>query len=175
MQKSELAEGKNYAIRASPRDRQCRLAKVRYVGPTKAGKARVRHVEGALDALEEWVSTRTIMCRWADRKSFLRDEQHEHQLREASEQARDFVVESAISGVMEASGDSTGFNRTWSDDPDRIRRMWRRAGLETDPFKEPYGYVDRHGVAHLSYESALVWAIAFTATEPEPVLTWLEE
>jgi hypothetical protein len=174
MRQSDLEEGKNYALRENAANRSG-LLKVRYVGPARRGRVRVRYSDGNLNGLDEWVRTRSLMCRWADRKAFLRDEEREQKIREVSHRTRDFVVEEAISGVIEASGDVGGFRLTWTADPERIRRLWRRAGLETDPLREPYAYADRQGIIHLTYQSALAWAIAFAKAEPEPVLTWLED
>lgn len=71
---ADLVLGRAYAERAKPRDAECALRKIVFVGPARAGKAKIRHADGDLDGLEEWVPTRTLMCAWGERQAFLRDE-----------------------------------------------------------------------------------------------------
>ena len=40
---------------------------------------------------------------------------------------------SAISAVLTASGEYTGFSKPWTTDPDSARRFWARAGLDGLP------------------------------------------
>jgi hypothetical protein len=108
---TDLVMGRAYARRAKPQDAECPLRKTIFVGPARSGKVKIRHADGDLDGLEEWVPTRTLMCPWGARQAFLHDESRWNALLEAA--ARDFdpVVEQAISTVFEATGDkpaSTG-------------------------------------------------------------------
>jgi hypothetical protein len=84
---TELTAGLDYAHRPKPQDPGCRLQKVRFIGPARAGKAKVSHRDGEFDGLEEWVPTRTLLCRWAERSPFLRDESRWAALQQAA--ARD--------------------------------------------------------------------------------------
>jgi hypothetical protein len=59
---TDLAVGRSYAHRAKPNDAESLLRKIIFVGSVRAGKAKVRHADGDLDGLEEWVPTRTVMC-----------------------------------------------------------------------------------------------------------------
>jgi len=61
---TDLVAGRAYAERAKPNDAECALRRIIFVGPAKAGKAKIRHADGDLDGLEEWVPTRTVMCAW---------------------------------------------------------------------------------------------------------------
>jgi hypothetical protein len=63
---ADLVAGRAYAHRARPQDADCPLDKIILVGPAKAGKAKIRHADGDLDGLEEWVPTRTVMCLWGE-------------------------------------------------------------------------------------------------------------
>lgn len=172
---SDLTVGREYARRAQPRDAKCPLLKIIYIGPAKAGKAKIRHAEGDLDGLEEWVATRTLMCPWGKRQAFLRDESRWEALQQAA--ARDFdpVVEEAISTVFEATGDETGFIRVWTVDPERAHRLWRRAGLDGTPDQHPLAYTDRHGQLNLPYATALEFAQAFAAAESESCIHYIQE
>jgi hypothetical protein len=59
---ADLVVGRAYAERAKPNDAVCVLRKIIFVGPARAGKAKIRHADGDLDELEEWVPARTLRC-----------------------------------------------------------------------------------------------------------------
>ena len=46
---ADLVAGRAYAHRARPQDADCPLDKIIFVGPAKAGKAKIRHADGDLD------------------------------------------------------------------------------------------------------------------------------
>jgi hypothetical protein len=170
---ADLVPGRKYAVREQPR-RRGPLIRAAFVGPVRSGKAKVRWLDGEREGLEEWLLTRCLICPWGERREFLRDEERAAALSTASNEIDD-VVEEAISAVMEASGESGGFMDTWGDPPERVRRLWARAGLPGDPLGEPLAYVDRHGRGHLSALTALQWAKAFAGMEPETVGLYLEQ
>jgi hypothetical protein len=172
---TDLVTGRDYAQRTKPHDVNCPLHKVTFIAPAKAGKAKVRHADGELDGLEEWVPTRTLMCLWGERQAFLRDESRWNALQQAAARDYDPVVEEAISTVFEATGDETGFIRVWSVDPNRAQRLWRRAGRDGTPDQHPLAYTDRHGQLNLPYETALEFAQAFAAAEPEACIHYIQE
>ena len=172
---ADLVKGRDYAQRAKPTDASCPLHKVTFIGPAKAGKAKVRHADGDLDGLEEWVPTRTMMAPWGQRQAFLRDESRWNALQQAATRDYDPVVEEAISTVFEATGDETGFIRVWSVEPQRAQRLWRRAGLAGGPGRHPLAYTDRHGRLNLPWETALQFAQAFAAAEPESCIHYIQE
>lgn len=149
--------------------------RVRFVGPTRAGKAKVRYREGELEGLEEWAPTRGLVCPWSERSKFLKDEARAAKLQHEAARDHDPVVEEAISTVFEATGDESGFIRVWSVAPERARRLWRRAHLPGEPDHHPLAYIDRHGTMHLPYETALQFAHAPAAAEPEPCIHYLQE
>jgi hypothetical protein len=172
---TDLVEGRDYAQRAKHNDADCPLHKVTFIAPAKAGKAKIRHADGELDGLEEWVPTRTLMSLWVERQAFLRDESRWNALQQAASRDYDPVVEEAISTVFEATGDETGFIRVWSVDPARAQRLWRRARLDGAPDQHPLAYTDRHGRLNLPYETALEFAQAFAAAEPEACIHYIQE
>jgi hypothetical protein len=172
---TELASGLDYAHRLNPQDPECGFQKVTFIGSARAGKAKVRHQGGELDGLEEWVRTRTLMCRWGERSPFLRDESRWTVLRQAAARDHDPVVEEAISAVLDATGEENGFIRVWTVSPERARRLWRRAGLSGQPDHHSLAYTDRHGQMNLPYETALEFARAFAAAEPEPCIHYIQE
>jgi len=172
---ADLVKGRNYAQRVKPTDASCPLHKVTFIGPAKAGKAKVRHADGDLGGLEEWVPTRTMMAPWGQRQAFLRDESRWNVLQQVATRDYDPVVEEAISTVFEATGDETGFIRVWSVDPQRAQRLWRRAGLPGGPDRHPLAYTDRHAQLNLPWETALEFAQAFAAAEPESCIHYIQE
>lgn len=172
---AELVPGHDYAQRPRHRDPACALMQMRFVGPARAGKAKIRHCGGELAGLEEWVPTRTLLCPWPERSRFLRDETRRAALEEAAARDHDPVVEEAISTVFEATGDETGFTRIWSVNPERAGQLWRRAGLDGTPDQHPLAYTDRHGQLNLPYETALMFAQTFAAAEPEPCIHYIQE
>jgi hypothetical protein len=115
------------------------------------------------------------MCPWGDRRAFQRDESRWKALQEAAARDYDPVVDDAINTVLAATGDETGFIRVWTVDPQRAQRLWRRAGLEGSPDQHPLAYTDRRGQLNLPYETALQFAQAFAAAEPEPCIHYVQE
>lgn len=175
MHATDLIVGRAYARRPNQQGAESGLRKIIFVGPAKAGKAKIRHADGELDGLEEWVSTRTLMCPWGEREAFLRDESRWNALQEAATRDYDPVVEEAISTVFEATGEETGFIRVWTVEPRRAQRLWHRAGLEGSPDQHPLAHTDRRGQLHLPFETAFQFAKAFAAAEPEPCIHYLQE
>jgi hypothetical protein len=172
---ADLVAGNDYAWRSEPHNCECALRKVGFAGPARAGKAKVRHRDGELAGLEEWVPTRALVCPWAERAAFLRDESRGKALREAAMRDYDPVVEAAISKVFAATGDEGGFMKVWTVQPERARRLWRRAGLDGEPDQHSLAYTDRRGWMNLPYETALEFARAFATAEPEPCIHCIQE
>ena len=59
---TDLVAGRGYAQRAKPQDAGYPLRKIIFVGPARAGRVKIRHADGDLDGLEEWMPTRMLMC-----------------------------------------------------------------------------------------------------------------
>lgn len=172
MRREDIKVGSLYALRVNAVDE---LLKVKALRPPKRGQVKVEHLSGDDTGLQEWVKTRHLMCPWTQRKAFLRDEEQWALLRQVSREARDFVVEDAISSVLTATGEETGFQLVWRSDPAKVRRLWARAGLTDDPTHERYAFVDREGMLCLPYPAALRFAQAFAAVEPETCLLYVRE
>lgn len=131
---ADLAKGHDYAQRAKPVDAACPLLKVTFIGPARAGKAKIRHADGDLGGLEEWVPTRTLMAPWGQRQAFLRDESKWNTLQEAAARDYDSVVEEAISA--ERAQLSHHHLRTCRS---RRRTGPGRRGKKTAPARSPDG------------------------------------
>jgi hypothetical protein len=136
--------------------------------------AKIRWECGDLRGLEEWVSTRQLLCPWGERQALLRDRQRQDGLNKDSDMIFDPVVERAISLVLTATGEEGGFTRTWTLGLEKAQRLWSRAELPNDPRDEPLAFVDRRGQLHLGYAGALKFATAFAAAEPEACLQLID-
>jgi hypothetical protein len=174
MQSADLVPKRSYAWCESPRVTIPSLVRVKFIGPARSGKAKIRWEEGELSGLDDWVSTRQLLCLWKERKACLRDRERQARLDQDSDEAFDRVVENAISHVLTATGEEGGFIRAWTLPPDKADRLWQRAQLRDDPRHEPLAFIDRFGELHLGYRSALRFAKAFAAAEPEPCVHLIE-
>ena len=75
--RSQLVAGRKYALRARGKQMQSieGFVKVRYLGRAHRDQVSIRHEDGSLAGLEEWVRTRNLACAWSDRTAFLRDQE----------------------------------------------------------------------------------------------------
>jgi hypothetical protein len=169
---AELVPGAVCALRER-RDLDWPTERVEVVGPKpRAGKVKIRRLDGDHEGLEEWVPTRYLLCAWEERDACLHDERAEAALRQDQDDQSDKVMRDAIVAVMESTGEQTAsFWNGWSDEPAVIKRLWTRAGLTGNPLHHHHlAYKDRRGRWHLPYGSALTFATAFAKAEPESVL-----
>lgn len=175
VQSIHIVPGKAHAYRVPRSTANAAPVKVQVLASPRRGQVRVRHLDGELEGLEEWIKSRDMLCLWKERKAFLRDERNEDALRRVSEEARERVEEEAISNVITATGEAGGFIRSLTLSQAQAERLWARAHLPGQPHQEPYAYVDRTGRLHLPYLSALRLAKAFAAAEPEPCLLYIRQ
>jgi len=176
VQKTDLIAGRKYALRARGKKWPTidRLVKVRYLGRAHKDQITIRHETGPLTGLEEWVRTRNLACAWSDRTAYLRDQERSARLAGFDSQVGDRVTDDAISAVLTASGEYTGFAEPWTTDPDSAGRFWARAGLDGSPLEHHQAnYVDRDGQWRLSYLTALAACQGFAVAEPETVDLYL--
>lgn len=175
MRKSDLVAGRLYALRVRGRVSEDEpFVRVRFDGRVHMDQVHVRYESSDLAGLEEWVRTRHLAARWGDRKALLQDEERMAHLRTVSAETGDRVVEEAISAVFTASGEYGGFIRLWVTDPEPAQRLWDRARLSGNPLDHHQAnFVNRHGVWHLTFQTAQHAAEAFAAAEPEAVDLYL--
>jgi hypothetical protein len=85
----------------------CRHQRCRCCSKAKgrAGRVKVRHLEGELEGLEELVSAAHLRCRWKDWAKVEKDEQREQRLIEhlAAREPLEDVVLDAAEEVLEAA------------------------------------------------------------------------
>ncbi|MBF4766609.1 hypothetical protein ISU10_02365 [Nocardioides agariphilus] len=152
------------------------FVRVSYLGGAHKAQVKVRHENGSLAGLEEWVRTRDLACAWSDLATLVRDQARAARLDAADSQVWDQVTAEAISAVMIASGEYNGFARSWNTLPNTARRFWARAGLDGSPLEHhAANYMDLHGQWRLSFLTALAACQGFAATEPELVDLYLRD
>lgn len=178
MQADTMKVGRAYAYREK-RARGVPLAKVRLIDdmPGRRGKIKVRFEDGPHPGLEEYVSTRQIVCRWGDRKAVLRDEERREALDRHTAKVFDATLADAAGIVLEATGEPGGGmfgGRVYMAEAE-LQRIADRAGLDGAPVRlHRLGFIDRQGWANLPLEAGVALAQAFAAAEPETVLMYIE-
>jgi hypothetical protein len=175
----DLRVGARYALKLRPRVRDEPLHEVELVALVGRGaRVKVRHCGGELAGLEEFVFTRQVLFPWTELRAVLRDLDRLDQLQAASVGA-DPVVAEAAADVLEASGETTGFDhaeRGISIDLPSAKRLMARARLKGDPVDlAPEAFVDRQGELQLPYPAVERLARAFAAAEPDTILMWVDD
>jgi hypothetical protein len=174
----EIKPGGLYGLRGptSESDGTPTLVKVRASATRRGQKIKVGYVEGEFAGLDEWVATRNVLCSWAERRAFLRDERARRVLAAASAESHDKALEDAVGAVMGGTGDGSCYYRSsWDLSLAEAERLWARAKLAGRPEDEPNAYIDRRGELHMSFGTAVKFAQAFAAAEPEPCLLYMRE
>lgn len=181
MQTSALEIGRYYAYRKKRRQGKPQpdepLIKVKVLLKAHRGKVKVRHEDGELAGLEEFISCSNLVVPWGERKALLRDEQREQAL-EFHLGGRTNAVAQAASAVLESSGEPeayVGDNGYLCMPEDQLQRIADRAGVD-GPLEElhPLGFKARDGCIHLPVEAAEQIARALAAAEPENVMLYIE-
>jgi hypothetical protein len=171
MEGHQVEVGRTYAFREK-RSTSSPMLKVKLLDKIgRKGKAKVRFEDGPHPGLEEYVSTRQVVCSWGDRKAVLRDEEREGRLVEYEKGRDDKALRDAVNAVLDATGESgSGY------DADELQRILDRAGIDTAPADlHPVGFIDRHRRAHMPIDALAAVAKAFAAAEPQTVVAYLDD
>jgi hypothetical protein len=174
MQKAEIKIGVEYALREG---REGSLQRIRILQHVRGKKWKAKWIEPN-PGLVDYVESQNLVIRWKDHKAFLRDEEHERQLRAYNERQGykpSSPLENVLGQVCEAVGEPqlSGYGGAITGPVDALERFKARARM--DPAKSyPYAYVDRHGIIHIPFDGALDIAKAFSAAEPSTVLVPIE-
>jgi len=182
MTKDEFELGARWALRPS-QTLGMPAQKVELVLLAKGGRAarcKVRHVEGELKGLEEFVYLQHLRCPWKDWGKVERDERNEQRLTEyvAHIQPVETVVIEAARQALRASGEDVwieghrGYTR-WNEDPP-LERLAARAGVEGTPWRTAPAFRDRKGDWYIPDGALVDLAIAFARAEPETVHLYLD-
>lgn len=176
MQKSDIAIGKEYAIRES-RKPDSPLQRVRILQLVRGKKWKAEWIEPN-PGLVDYVESNNILVRWKDHKALLRDEEHERQLQEHNQRSgyqASSPMDNVLGQICESIGEPgvSGYGGVLTGPPDAIERLKVRARVHQHK-TYLYAYVDRHGMAHIPFDGALEIAKAFCTAEPSTVLVPIE-
>lgn len=138
----------------------------------RKGKLKVRFEDGPHPGLEEYISTRQVICTWGERTTVIRDEQRSERLEEYAANLRDKAVAEAASAVLYSTGEpSAHVGETVS-----AMRESELQRILTEPSRlHPLGYVDRIGDVNLPLDAMVSIAKAFAAAEPQTVVQFLDD
>jgi hypothetical protein len=173
MEKADIEPHRRYAIRERVSEGEP-LQRVEVVDRVRNAKWKVRFLDEPNPGLLDYISSKQIVCRWAERHRFLRDEQRLVVIDSLDENVIDGHPRTeAVSLVLASSGepDAALWRGRLSISPDQLERIMARAGLQGKGADiDPLAFVDRHGEAHVPFRAAERLAQAFAATEPKTVL-----
>ena len=165
--------GRSYAYREK-RGPDTPMFKVKLLDKVgRKGKIKVRFEDGPHPGLEEYISTRQVVCAWVQRNAVIRDEQRDAQLEEYSAGLRDKAVSEAASAVLFSTGEPGAYvgETVTAMSEDELQRILDRAGLKTPPTElHRLGYRDRYGQVNLPLDAMVLVAKAFAAAEPQTVV-----
>jgi len=152
--------------------------------PNRKGhtKVKVRHVEGELTGLEEFVHATHLRCRWKDWSKVERDEREELAFYERmeDEDGIEGVIAKAVSDVLVSSGedlwvyDHTTYSRVYAHSVAGLERVADRAGVTDRPWRGRPCFKNRDGDIYMPNRMLLDVALAFAQAEPETVNLYLD-
>jgi hypothetical protein len=155
------------------------LQRVEIIERARGTKWKVRFLDEPHPGLVDYVMSKQIVCKWGDRRQYLRDEK-----RFATFDALgDGLWEGhprveAVDLVLASSGEpgAETYRGKLSMAPDQVERLTTRAGLEGSATDlDPVAFIDRHGEAQLPFRAAERLAQAFAAAEPKTVLLAVQQ
>lgn len=176
MEKQRIKPGAEYAIR-EPVAVGVEFQHVKILENVRGSRWRAEWIDPN-PGLIEYISSKNVIVEWAQRKAFLRDEQHAAVVRDhlarSGYRGDEHPVSRAVSEVFEAAGepDLLFWRGELEFEPDALERLAGRAGVVVPT--SAVGYTDRHGRHHLPFECALSLAEHLARREPSTVLTPVE-
>jgi hypothetical protein len=177
MEKSEIQPKTEYALRER-RVAGAPFQRVRVIEHVRRNKWKVQWIEPN-PGLVDYVESGQLMAPWKDHKAFLKEEGSAQHLREHNErhgyEGEDTPIVNALYEVFETVGerDVSFYKGSLKGPPDAIARVRARAGISVERELLP-AYVDRRGILHVPFDSALELARKFSAAEPTTVLVAVE-
>lgn len=180
MRKDEFKEGEEWAYR---REQQLGLpaARVQLVAmPNRKGpvKVKVRHMDGELQGMEEFVTPTHLRCRWKDWKLVERDEKKETAFLQymGDEPPIDYIVAQAASEVLQSTGEDlmileerNNHTKLWDSQIPGLERVAQRCALTEQAWTKRPSFKDRNGHYLVPTQILIDIAIAFAQAEPETV------
>jgi hypothetical protein len=178
MQGDAIVVGRSYAYREKrgPGVPMLRVRLLEKVG--RKGKIKIRFEDGPHPGLEEYISTRQIVCAWGERAAVIRDEQRDARLDGYAAGLRDKALTEAAGAVLASTGEPGAYagDTITAMHEGELQRILDRAGVDTPPVDlHPLGYRDRHGQINLPLDAIVAVAKAFAAAEPQTVVGYLDD
>lgn len=169
----------NQRLRLSKRGPRQLMLKVKLLERVgRKGKGKIRFEDEPHPGLEEYISTRQVVCAWGQRQGVLRDEERQDRLDEFSAGVRDGALTEAAEAVLTSTAETgaycgeTGISMAENE----LQRILDRAGgTEAPTALHHLGYRDRHGDVHLPLDAVVAVAKAFAAAEPRTVVEYLDD
>lgn len=181
MTRGEFRAGDEWALRPSTAlGAPATRVEVLLLPKGRGGRCKIRHLEGELAGLEEFVANAHLRSRWSEWKRITRDEARELALiaaTEANTRLAEVTVEAA-SLVLSATGEDLYFegHRSYTRhlDPEALDRVSTRACLKEARWGSAPAYTDRRGRLAVPNTGLVDLAVAFAAAEPETVHLYLD-
>jgi hypothetical protein len=170
MFRQDIIIGEEYGYREKPFQKGP-MERVRIVDRVRS-QWKVEWIEPN-SGLQDFVRSNHLVIPWKERKAFLDDEASWGALQDRCDSCWpgfEHPLSDAVDTVLESTGEmiSIGKYGALSCEPEVLERVIRRASCEL-PIQRP-GFIDRFGVAHLPFDSAVRLAQAFAVAEPRTVL-----
>lgn len=155
MHKGEFRVGEHWAYRQTTvrGEPAIKVALLALATRGRATKIKIRHVEGELEGLTEFVPTTQLRRPWREWQKVERDEQRELALADAAalHEPIDAVVVAAATEVLRASGEPLciegvrGYTRQNALEQAVLKRLAKRIDLDISGWLRAPSFVDRHG------------------------------
>ncbi len=173
IEQRKIEIGREYGLR-EPAVAMAPLQHVRVLERVRPGRWRVEWLEPNA-GLVGFVLSSNIVVPWAERDSFLRDEQRHQELLDDNRAhwlGHDHPLAGAVLTVLDSTGEVMQLTNAGilCCSPDALERVADRAGVSLSGA----GYRSRHHVYHLPFSAALELAKGFAAAEPLTVLRQAE-
>ena len=184
MRKDEFVAGEEWAYRrgttlGAPAQHVALVAM-----PIRKGhiKVKIRHVEGELEGMEEFVHATHLRCPWKQWKRIERDEAKLQTFMDHMERQQEIErpVLQAVTAVLLSSGEDlmadeySNYTRLYAIQVPDLERIAERAGVADKPWLKWPSVKTADGDLYLPNTVLIDLAIAFAKAEPETVNLYLD-
>ena len=184
MRKDEFVAGEEWAYRqgqqlGTPASRVELVAMPKRKGRVKV---KIRHLEGELEGMEEFVNPEHLRCPWKGWWKVERDEAKEQTFLEymAHQGELERAVTQAATAVLLSSGEDLlldehrNYSIKWGEQVTGLERVADRAGVEGRTWTRLPSFTDRNGGLYVQHTYLVQLAMAFAKAEPETVNLYLD-
>ncbi len=178
MRQDEFKAGEHWAWRKSHKlgATAIRVSLLDQTVRRKSLKVKVRHEEGELEGLEEWISASKLPHKWEDWERIHQREVKISRFKESASKEAERIIGPALEAaalVLDSTGGDLGIwvrDGVSPVDPEEISELCERAGLGSDCWKSRREHLSLSPrEAYVSNTTLVEIAIAFAKKEPETV------